>query len=98
MTGFWNKKTPGLTLFLFGVICATSYFAVSVSDPFGYWPPTILLVVLVLTILNNLRIDRARRARNRSGRQPPVVLGQGAEELLVVTRKNLNSVQMAVAP
>jgi hypothetical protein len=58
MDSFWNKKTPTLSLILFGVVDISLFIAVSDDSRFGYWPPVILLVTILLTILNNLRIQR----------------------------------------
>jgi hypothetical protein len=58
MASFWNKKTPTVSLILFGVVDISLFIAVSDDSRFGYWPPVILLVAILLAILNNLRIER----------------------------------------
>jgi hypothetical protein len=58
MGGIWNKKTPTVSLILFGIVDVSLFIAVSDDSRFGYWPPVILLVALLLTIFNNFRIDR----------------------------------------
>jgi hypothetical protein len=58
MARFWNKKTPAVTLILFGIVDVSLFIAVSADSRFGYWPPAILLVTILLTIVNNFRIDR----------------------------------------
>lgn len=51
---------PVVTLILFAVVDISAFIAVREGSLFGYWPPVILLVALVLQVLNNIRIDRAR--------------------------------------
>jgi hypothetical protein len=46
---------------LFAIVDFYSVIAVSEGSLFGYWPPMFLLVALVLQVLNNIRIDRARK-------------------------------------
>lgn len=66
MAGFWNKKTPTLTLVLSGIVDVSLFIAVSEDSRFRYWPPVILLVAIVLTIFNNFRIERlVAEDRNR---------------------------------
>ena len=72
MAGFWNKKTPTLTLVLFGIVDVSLFIAVSEDSRFGYWPPVILLVAIDLTIFNNFRIERLEaedRNRRKEGAQ-----------------------------
>lgn len=57
MATFWKRKTPALSIILFGIVDVTLFISVSDSH-FGYWPATILLIAILLTILNNVRITR----------------------------------------
>lgn len=58
MGRIWNKRTPILSLILFGIVDVSLFIAVSDDSRFGYWPPMILLGAILLTIFNNFRIDR----------------------------------------
>jgi hypothetical protein len=40
------------------------FIAASGGGRFGYWLPTLLLVVIVLSVANNYRIDRLERERH----------------------------------
>ena len=61
MARLWDKKTPTVTFILFGIVNVGVFIAADHSR-FGYWPPAILLLAILLTAVNNLRIDRAERA------------------------------------
>lgn len=63
MTRFWNRKTPAFTFIAVGIVDVGLFIAASGGNRFGYWLPTILLVVILLSIVNNFRIDRAERGR-----------------------------------
>lgn len=58
---FWDQKVPVVTLVLFAILDITAFIGVSEGSVFGYWPPMILLVALVLQVWNSIRIDRARK-------------------------------------
>jgi len=45
------------------------FIAVSDDSRFGYWPPVILLVTILLTILNNFRIDRMEAQHVNLGKE-----------------------------
>lgn len=62
MKRFWNKKTPVVTIVLAAVVDVTSFVAVTESSRLGYWPPVILLATIIITVLNNLRLDRTSAA------------------------------------
>lgn len=59
MEGFWNKKTPVITLVLFSIVVLTSAIATWGRSPQN-WLPVILFIVLLLTVLNNFRINRLK--------------------------------------
>jgi hypothetical protein len=69
MAGFWNKKTPTVSLILVGIVDASLFIAVSDNSRFGYWPAIILLVAILLSVLNNLRIDRLEARRMTRGQE-----------------------------
>lgn len=58
MAEFWNKETPNVSLILFGIVDICLFVAAVGDTRFGYWPPVILLVAILLTLLNNVRIRR----------------------------------------
>lgn len=64
MAKFWNKKTPALSFIPVGVVDVGLFIAAQGGNRFGYWLPTILLVVILLAVVNNFRIDRAERERH----------------------------------
>lgn len=64
MGGFWNRKTPVITFILVGVVDIGLFIAASGGGRFGYWPAAMLLAVILLTFVNNFRIDRAERERH----------------------------------
>jgi CHASE2 domain-containing sensor protein len=61
MARFWNKKTPAVSFITVGIVNVGLFIAASGGSRFGYWPPTILLVAILLAVVNNFRIDRAER-------------------------------------
>ena len=64
MAGFWNRKTTAYTFIPVGIVDVGLFIAASGGIRFGYWLPTILLVVILLSVLNNFRIDHAERGRH----------------------------------
>ncbi|GAA5202038.1 hypothetical protein GCM10023346_47890 [Arthrobacter gyeryongensis] len=66
MAEFWNKETPNVSLILFGIVDICLFVAATDDTRFGYWPPVILLVAILLTILNNVRIRRQTQPLNLS--------------------------------
>ncbi|MEV7136142.1 hypothetical protein AB0N24_25110 [Arthrobacter sp. NPDC093128] len=69
MAGFWNKKTPTVTLILVGIVDASSFIAVSDNSRFGYWPAIVLLIAILLSVLNNVRIDRLEGRKMTRGKE-----------------------------
>ncbi|MDQ0028776.1 hypothetical protein J2S89_000584 [Arthrobacter bambusae] len=63
MASFWNRKTPAFTFIPVGIVDVGLFIAASGGSRFGYWPPTVLLVVILLSVVNNFRIDRLERER-----------------------------------
>lgn len=63
MGGFWNRKTPTFTFITGGIVDVGLFIAASGGSRFGYWPPAVLLVVGILAVVNNFRIDRVERER-----------------------------------
>lgn len=63
MSRFWNRKTPAFTFIAVGIVDVGLFIAASGGNRFGYWLPAILLVVILLSVVNNFRIDRADRRR-----------------------------------
>jgi hypothetical protein len=64
MARFWNRKTPAFSFITVGIVDVGLFIAASGGSRFGYWPPTMLLVVILLSAVNNFRIDRAERERH----------------------------------
>lgn len=50
MAGFWNKKTPTVSVILAGIVDASLFVAVSDNSRFGYWKAIILLVAILLSV------------------------------------------------
>ena len=69
MAGYWNKKTPRVSLVLAAVVDASLFIAVSGNSRVGYWPAIILFVAILLSVLNNVRIDRLEARKITRGRE-----------------------------